>query len=165
MHFEIRHEFDIPVDAIELAVLSPTLVERLAPRLPHIETVKQTSHVLEAGVLDRVWEYAANVKVPTFARPYVTKDMLTWEERSHYDMKKHESHWDIFIQPKWRKYFTASGTYSLVPKGDGSERIVRGDIDLLVPVMRGAAERLIIGEVKKTFEAEAATLTDLATLV
>jgi hypothetical protein len=34
-----------------------------------------------------------------------------------------------------------------------------------VPVVRPVAERLIVNEVKKTFEAEAATLRDLATLV
>ena len=34
-----------------------------------------------------------------------------------------------------------------------------------MPVVRQVAERMILGEVKKTFEAEAATLRDMATLI
>jgi hypothetical protein len=107
------------------------------------------------------------MKVPDFAKQHVTKEMLIWEERSKYSLKTHQANWDIFpqVKPGWQKYFHAHGTYSLVPRGDGAARIVRGELELLVPVVRAVAERLIVNEVKKTFEAEAATLRDLATLV
>jgi hypothetical protein len=105
--------------------------------------------------------------VPDFAKPYVTKEMLSWEERSSYALKTHAAEWTLVanVKPEWQKYFQSHGTYSLVPRGDGCARIVRGELDLVVPVVRAVAERLIVSEVKKTFEAEAATLRDLATLV
>jgi hypothetical protein len=167
VHFEIVHEFDIPLDAIELAVLSPRLFDQLAKRLPNMETLTQTSHDLVDGVLERVWAYSANAKIPDFAKPHVTKEMLSWDERSTYSLTKHEATWTIVprVKPEWQKYFKASGTYSLVRRGDGCARIVRGELDLVVPVVRPVAERLIVNEVKKTFDAEAATLRDLATLV
>lgn len=168
MRFEFTHEFDIPLDAIELAVLSPRLIDDLRPKLSDMETVTQTSHQLEDGILQRVWAFAANVKVPDFAKPYVTKEMLSWEERSTYSLKKHEAAWNIvpLVKPEWQKYFQASGTYSLVPRGDGSARIVRGQLELQVhAVVRAVGERLIVNEVKKTFDAEAVALRDLATLV
>ena len=167
MQFEIVHEFDIPLDAIELAILSPRLIEQLAPRLPHMETVNQTLHDLTDGILKRTWAFSANMKVPDFAKPYVTKEMLSWEERSSYALKTHAAEWTLVanVKPEWQKYFQSHGTYSLVPRGDGCARIVRGELDLVVPVVRAVAERLIVSEVKKTFEAEAATLRDLATLV
>ncbi len=167
MQFEFVHEFDISLDAIELAVLSPRLIDQLVPRLPNMETVIQLSHELVDGVLKRVWLFAANAKVPDFAKAYITKDMLSWEERSTYTLKNHESVWEIVprIKPEWQKYFRARGTYSLVPRGDGSARIVRGQLELFVPLVRAVAERLIVNEVKKAFDAEAATLRDLATLV
>jgi len=165
--FEIAHEFDIPLDAIELAVLSPRLIEQVAPRLPDMETVTQTEHTLSNGVLERVWSFAAKVKVPEFAKTYVTREMLRWEERSTYDLKKHRATWTVVpkLKPEWQRYFHAEGTYSLVPRGDGSARIVRGELSLAVRVVRTVAERLIVNEVKKTFEAEAGALRDLATLV
>ncbi len=168
MHFEIVHEFDISLDAIELAVLSPGLVDRLAARLSNIESVEQKTHALEGGRLARVWSYQANIKIPSFAKNYVTREMCAWDEVSNYDLKTHSSAWTIepHVKPEWRKYFTASGRYELVPMGDGrTKRVVRGDLELKVPVVQKVAERMIVNEVKKTFEAEAETLRDLATLV
>jgi hypothetical protein len=167
VQFEIVHEFDIPLDAIELAVLSPSLIEKLAPRLTNIETVEQVSHAMIDGIFERVWSYRANVKIPGFAKPYVTPEMLGWDEHSSYDLKRHKAKWTIVphVKPAWRKFFTSTGTYALVAKGEGSARIIKGNLALDVPVVRKVAEPMIVNEVKKTFEAEAATLRDLATLV
>ncbi len=168
MHFEIVHEFDIPLDAIELAVLSPELCESLGSKLSNIETLSQKTHSLTNGVLERVWSFQANVKVPAFAKNYVTREMCAWDERSLYHLTTHSSQWSVVphIKPEWQKYFSASGSYTLFANGDGrTKRVVRGELDLKVPVVRQVAERMILNEVKKTFEAEAATLRDLATLV
>jgi Protein of unknown function (DUF2505) len=168
VHFEIVHEFDISLDAIELAVLSPGLVDKLAARLHNIEKVEQKTHELEGGRLARVWSYQANIKIPGFAKNYVTREMCAWDEVSTYNLKTHSSEWTIdpHVKPEWKKYFTAHGRYELVPMSDGrTRRVVRGDLELKVPVVQKVAERMIVNEVKKTFEAEAETLRDLATLV
>jgi len=172
VHFEIVHEFDIPLDALELAVISPTLVDRLGPKLTGmklgIESVKQNAFEVKDGRVDRVWHYQANVKIPAFARGVVTREMCAWDEHSVYELKQHRSSWRIQpnIKPEWQKYFSSQGTYSVMPMGDGrAKRVVEGDIELRVPVVRQVAERMIVNEVKKTFEAEAATLRDMATLV
>lgn len=167
MQFEIVHEFDIPLDAIELAVLSPNLIEKLAPRLVNMETVEQVSHSMTNGVFERVWSYRANVKIPGFAKPYVTPEMLGWDEHSSYDLKTHTAKWTIVphVKPAWRKFFKSTGTYTLVTKGEGSARVIEGHLVLDVPLVRKVAEPMILNEVKKTFEAEAHTLRDLATLV
>jgi hypothetical protein len=168
MHFEVAHEFDIPLDALELAVLSPTLVESLAPRLQSVEWVRQKEHRFDGSRLERVWAYQANVKLPSFARPYVTKEMCAWEERTIYRLGEHASSWTIYpqVRPEWAKYFTAGGRYRLVSlPGGRTRRIVEGELALHVPPgIRHLGERLILGEMKKTLEAEAATLRDLATL-
>jgi Protein of unknown function (DUF2505) len=167
VQFEIVHEFDIPLDAIELAVLSPSLIEKLAPRLTNMETVEQVSHAMIDGIFERVWSYRANVKIPGFAKPYVTPEMLGWDEHSSYDLKRHKAKWTIVphVKPAWRKFFMSTGTYALVARGEGTARIIKGNLTLDVPVVRKVAEPMIVNEVKKTFEAEAATLRDLATLV
>ncbi len=168
MHFEITHEFDIPLDALELAVISPSLMQRLAHRLPNIESVQQKEHVLKDDRLERLWSYRANVRLPTFARSYVTPEMMAWDEKSTYDIKKHRSDWTIVphVKPEWRKYFSASGTYALAELVSGrTRRTVAGSVELRVPVFSKVAEKLIVGEVRKTFDAEAETLRELATLV
>jgi hypothetical protein len=168
VQFEISHDFDIPRDALELAVLSPELVKQLMPRLNGIERVDQRVHTLKNGVLERTWSYQANVKLPRFAERYVTREMCAWDERSTYELARHASSWFIVphVKPEWRKFFDASGIYELIALGEArTRRIVRGDLELRVPpLFRGVAERMIVGEVRKTFDAEAATIRDLATL-
>ena len=168
MRFEITHDFDIPRDAVELAVLSPDLAARITPRLSGIERVEQREHALKNGVLERVWSFQANVKVPRFAERYVTREMLSWDEQTTYELNRHASSWTIVprVKPEWRKLFDASGTYELLALGEArTRRVVRGEIELRVsPIFRGVALRMILGEVRKTFDAEAAVLRDLATL-
>jgi len=174
VHFEVVHEFDIPLDALELAVISPNLFQELAKRLHGIESVSQKEHLLSpgpsgtSGRLERVWSYRANVKLPAFATKYVTPEMCAWDEKSIYDIKRHCSEWTIHphVKPEWRKLFTAQGTYALVELESGrTRRLVKGVLELRVPLVRPVAEKLIMGEVRKTFDAEAETLRELATLV
>lgn len=167
MQFEVVHEFDIPLDALELAVISPNLFLALSHRLSGIESVQQKEHVLTPGRLDRLWSYRANVRIPEFATKYVTPEMCAWDEKSTYDIKRHASEWIILphVKPEWRKTFAAKGTYHLEPLGSGrTRRTVAGSVELLVPLVRQVAEKLIVGEVRKTFDAEAETLRALATL-
>jgi hypothetical protein len=168
VHFEIIHEFDIPLDALELAVISPSLCQRLAKRLPNIESVQQKEHLLRDDSLERVWSYKSNVKLPHMARTYVTPEMMGWDDRFTYDIKKHSADWTIVphVKPEWRKYFAASGSYSLTTLASGrTKRTVTGFVELRVRVVRAVAEKLIVGEVRRQFDAEADTLGDLATLV
>ena len=167
MHFEIVHEFDIPLDAVELAVLSPNLIERLAPRLSNMEEVEQKSHTMTDGTFERVWSYHASVHLPGFARSQLPREIVGWDERSTYDLRKHSATWTIVpnVKPPWRNYFHSEGTYELVPNGNGTRRIIKGELTLNVPVVHKLAERMILAEVKKTFDAEAATLRDMATLI
>ena len=171
MHFEIVHEFDIPLDALELAVISPSLVEKLGTKARElgigIEPTRERRRSWKDGVLERVWRYQANVYIPQFARPYVTREMCAWDEESVYQMKKHHGRWTITpnVKPEWRKYFSASGTYEVEALGNGrSRRVIKGDLELRVRVVRTMAERMIFAEVKKAFDAEAGTLRDIATL-
>jgi len=167
VRFEIAHEFDIPLDALELAVISPDLAAALARRLPSMESLQQKEHVLADSRLERVWAYRANVKLPAFARSYVTPEMCAWDERSIYDIKRHHSEWSIVphVKPEWRKFFAAKGTYVLAELASGrTRRTIAGDIELRVPLVRQVAEKLILAEVRKNFDAEAETLRDLATL-
>jgi hypothetical protein len=172
VNFEIVHEFDIPLDALELAVISPGLVDAFGAKVramgAGVQSVTERSHALKNGVLERVWHYQAQVRLPAFARGVVTPEMMAWDEHSRYESAPHRGKWSIEpnVKPAWRKYFAASGTYALEVLGDGrSRRVVRGTLDLRVRVVRQVAERLIVSEVRKVFEAEAATLRDMATLI
>ncbi len=171
MRFEIVHEFDIPLDTLELAVISPSLISKLDETVRamgvSVRSVTERSRNLHDGVLERVCHYQASLRLPKFAQGHVTPEMTAWDEATRYDTAPHAGTWTIVpdVKPEWREYFSAAGTYALEGLGDGrSRRTVRGEIELRVRVVRQVAERLIVGEVRKAFEAEAATLRAMATL-
>jgi hypothetical protein len=171
VQFEIAHEFDIPLDALELAVISPDLVDKFGAlaraQRSGIQSITERSRSLKNGVLERVWHYQAHVRLPKFAQGDVTPEMTAWDEQSVYETGPHRGRWTIVpsIKREWRQYFSAGGTYSIESLGDGrSRRTVHGELELRVRVVRQVAERLIVSEVRKAFEAEAATLRDMATL-
>lgn len=168
MQFEINHEFDSPLDAVELAFLSPGLGAKLVAKLPHIESLDQKSHIVDESRLERVWAFRANVKIPAFAQKYVTPEMCAWEETTVYDIRRHAASWRVRAQvkPEWQKYFASSGSYMLESLDAGrTKRTVRGTLEVNVSLVGTMAEKLIYAElVKKTFDAEAAALSELATL-
>jgi len=169
VHFEIAHDFEIPLDALELAVLSPDLFSKLKERLGNIEEVTQKQHDLDGGVLRRVWAYQASVRVPVpvFAKKVVTREMLSWDESSTYDIKQHAAAWSVRpnVKPEWQKYFQAEGKYRLLSTERGkTRRTIEGELFLRVPIVQKMAERAILGEVRRMFDAEAETLKEMATL-
>jgi hypothetical protein len=171
LRFEIVHEFGVEAGAIERAAVSPRLVDELGAKARQlgvgIEKIVERSRSLRAGVLERVWHYQANVTIPAFARPYVTREMCAWEEHSTYELSKHCGTWRIVpnVKPEWRKYVSSAGTYRIEALAETRcRRVIRGEFELRVGVFRPIAERLVLAEVKKAFGAEAATLEDMAIL-
>jgi Protein of unknown function (DUF2505) len=166
LDFQIAHELDIPRDAVELALVSPTLLEKLRVRMPGLDGCEQKSHTLDQQQLERTWYFRVNVPLPKFAKDYLSKDMLAWDQDTSYDLSTHKGTWTIrpAIKPKWKKFFSASGTYALETSGQGTRRVVTGAVSLAIPAIGTVIEKLIIGEVRKKFEAEAETLMSLATL-
>jgi hypothetical protein len=171
VHFEITHEFDVPLDALELALISPSLFDRLSAQIASkamgIESIHQKEHTFKDGILERVWSYQMNVKLPSLSDKPQSKEVWVWDEKLVYKMGSYSCAWSIVpnVKAEWQRFFSATGEYTLVSTAPGkSKRVVSGEIEVNIPFVRQLAERMVINEVKKTFEAEAATLRDLATL-
>lgn len=168
MHFEIAHEFDAPVDVLELAFLSPELGRLLERALhPTVASVETALHEVKDGELRRVLRFQASAPLPLFRGKNVSQDMLAWEMRGTYRLDARAFAWEVSPKPQYRRYFRSQGTCRLeaVP-GGRSRRTVAGDLEvtLPVPLMRSLVERMALAEVRKTYDAEAETLRALATL-
>lgn len=170
MRFEITHEFDAPLDAVELAVLSSELGALLLRSLakpargPAIESVETVEHVLDRTTLHRVLRFRASAPL-SILRGRVSDDAMRWDETSTYRLADHAATWRVEPLPKYRRYFRGEGTYRLEPVGDGrTRRTVIGDLEVRLAVLGRLVERMAIAEVRKTYDAEAATLRALATL-
>lgn len=162
MRFQIIHEFDAPLGAIEKAVLSPQLGPMLAESLSSIESAETVEHVLKDGELLRVLHFQANAPLSIFKGYPVAREALAWNERWTYRFADREADWVILIKEQWRGYFRSEGTYRLESiSGGKTRRVVDGDLLINVAVLGRLAERMALTEVRKTYDAEAVTLRRL----
>lgn len=167
MRFEITHDFDAPLDAVELAVLSPLLGEKLGDALAQtkIERVSTIEHDLRDGTLHRVLQFQASAPFAFLQRYTIPKDAMSWQERSRYRLKDHQSSWSVHPKEQYSRYFRSEGTYRLTTLPDGrTRRTVVGDFEVNVPMLGAVIERLALAEVRRTYDAEADTLKQLTTL-
>ena len=165
MRFAISHELDAPLDAVELAVMSPALGGMLAQKVPSLESVVHVEHDLRGGELHRVLRFQASAPLPIFKGYDIGRDAMAWEERWTYRLADHASTWSVAPKDRWRRYFRSEGTYRLEPLPDGrTRRTVEGDIEIRVRVLGGIVERMAVAEVRRTYDAEADTLRELAAL-
>ena len=94
--------------------------------------------------------------------------MCAWDEQSVYEMSRHRGRWTIVAQREARVAQVLLGGGDVRHRAAGRRALAArraGRLELRVRVVRQMAERLIVTEVKKAFEAEAATLRDMATLI
>lgn len=166
MRFEITHEFDAPLDAVELAVLSPDLGQMMVSILnSNIESVETVEHHIEGGELRRVLRFQANAPLPIFRGHNVAREAMSWEELSVYRLADHGATWSVAPREQWRRYFRSEGTYRLeAAPGGRTRRTVVGDIEIKLGMIAPLVERMALSEVRKTYDAEAQTLMRLSTL-
>jgi Protein of unknown function (DUF2505) len=162
VRFTICHDLDAPLDAVELAVLSPELGPRLADKVAMIESVTTVEHAIHAGELRRVLRFQASAPLPIFKAHDIARDAMSWEERVTYRLADHASTWSVSPKEQWSKYFHSEGTYTLARLPDGrTRRRVEGTLDIRLPVLGPLVERLALAEVQRTYDAEADTLQEL----
>lgn len=163
MRFEIVHEFDRPLIAIERALLSPELGKRLVSRLTTIESVETLMHDLSQDELKRILRFQASAPLSMFKKYAVARDAMAWEEHWHYRLSEHSSKWQIHIKTEWKHYFDSEGTYTLFAlSGQRTRRVVAGAMHVHVAVIGAAIERVALTEVRRTYDAEAETLVELS---
>lgn len=163
MHFEIQHEFDAPLDAIERAVISPELGPMLGRSLPQMEAVDLLEHRVDDGACHRVIRFRAGAPLAIFKRVDVARDAMAWEEHWTYRFGDHASSWRVEPKAEYRRYLVSEGTYHLEPIAGGrTRRTVHGTLEIKLALVGAIAERMALSEIKKTYDAEAETLRRLA---
>ena len=171
MRFEISHEFDAPLDVLELALMSPELPARLTDHGDMFESVETVQHDVGDKIFERIWKYQARTPLSLLKGYDITRDMLTWEEHTSYNLTEHTAQWHVVPRPgidpdaSWRKHFNAQGNFQLDPLSDGrTRRTVSGDLEIKVKVIGRAIERVAMKELRRAYDVEAEALRSLCTL-
>jgi hypothetical protein len=171
VHYEIKHEFDAPLDAIELAVMSPDLGPMLGHHLGSLESVEALWHELCAREFRRVWRFQAKAPLKILKSYGIAREMMTWDEHATYCLDEHVAKWYVVprgqtaLDAPWRKHFRAAGSYHLEPISDGrTRRTVVGDLEVRLKGLGAIVERVAVLELRKAYDAEAEALRSLCAL-
>lgn len=171
VQIDLQHDFDAPLDALELAVMSPDLGPLLAQAFAALESVEVLHHEVDGTTFRRVWRFRGRTPLAILRSYDITREMMMWEEHSTYRLADHAADWhivpmgDASPEAGWRKHFSLAGTYRLDPLGNGRcRRSVHGDMAVRVRVLGPVIERVASGEIRKAYDAEATALRSLCTL-
>jgi len=171
MRFTIQHELDAPLDAIELAMMSPDLGPMLGHNFDSLESVQAIEHTLAATTFTRVWRFQARAPLKLLRNYRVSREMMTWDEHSTYQREARRADWCVFPggdtdpQAPWRRHFSAEGSYRLdALDGGRTQRTVEGDLSVHLKLIGRMVERIALERLREAYAAEANALRMLCAL-
>lgn len=154
--FRLEHDFpDIPVDLFEKYLNDPELIKMLAgmPAFRSRDLVDRKD--LGGGVIEWRFKVVAGGDIPASARRVVSEDMLTWHEDTKFVPSEHTIYWTITpLKEKFREIFSGKGIWKLIPQGQGTRRIIEGEITIKMPIVGKVVEQFIVSELKKNYDVE-----------
>jgi hypothetical protein len=171
VQFEISHEIDAPLDALELALMSPDLGPLVGHAMESLESVQTLTHEVDDDGFHRVWRFQARAPINVLRGYEITRDMMSWDEEWTYRHRDHSARFNVIPRPgvdmdaAWRQRFESHGTYRLDPLADGrTRRTVSGTMRIDLKLIGKVVERFAVAELKKAYEVEAGVLLSLCSV-
>jgi hypothetical protein len=162
--FDVRHEFPLPLEQVERAVLHPDRIQHTLAALDKIELLEELERKeTDAEVFRRV-RVRPRYEVPSFAQSAIKREMTEYVEESRYDRRAHRLTYTIHpnIPRAWQDRFVSRGTYSLTETGGRTKRHIEVELVIKVALVGGMAERYIADQVRANFDQEARALEAFA---
>jgi hypothetical protein len=153
VRFRIRIPYAAPADAVARAYADPALYEAFAG-LPRADRPEVLDHRVDGdrAVLRVRWRFSGALSPA--ARAVIDPDRLTWVEESTHDVARRQVTFRM-TPDHYRDRFTCSGGYRFEPDGDGSVRIVEGDLRIKAPLIGGTVEKAIVSGLEDQLISEA----------
>ena len=154
--FRLEHDFpDISIELYERYLNHPELIAMLSgmPAFRSRDLVEKTE--LGDGKINWKFKVVAGGDIPASARRVVNEDMLTWHEDTRFEPKEHTIYWTITpLKEKVQGILDAKGIWKLTPKGEGTHRVIEGNISVKIPIVGKVVEQFLAGELKKNYDVE-----------
>jgi Protein of unknown function (DUF2505) len=154
--FRLEHDFpDISLALFERYFNDPELIQMLS-RMPAFRSRDLVERKdLGGGVVNWRFKVVAGGDVPASVRRVLSEEMLTWHEDTRFVPAEHTIHWTITpLNARAQEVMSSRGTWKLLPKGEGTKRIIDGELTIKVPLVGKVVEAYLVGELKKNYEVE-----------
>ena len=156
MRFELRQSFTCSPAEVDAAYADPTLYPTLVG-LPKLGDIEVLDH--EAGD-DRTRlsiRFAFTGDLPPAVTAVVDPRRLTWVQQSVHDLVRGVTTFRL-VPDHYPDRLSASGSATVAPAGDGTRRIVAGELKVRAPLVAGRVEQAIVSGLDEYLQAEAPTV-------
>jgi hypothetical protein len=159
MEFRFEHPIDVPVVAVERALLARGFVQALAAHARALSEGRVLSLDEQADRVERVaWFRAEGSWV---AGPFARLGAVAWTERVEWSRVSHSGRFTVIpdVRAVLRRRVRCEGMYSLVATREGlTSRRVEGVIEVRAPLVGARAEARVVEMLQAIFDDEASLL-------
>jgi hypothetical protein len=153
VQFTLEQRFSSTLERVEAAFVDPALLAELAA-LPQLGRPELLSQADDGLTVRQDVRYAFVGDLSPAVTRVVDPRRLTWVERSELDRRTHRT--TFSIRPDhYADRLVCQGTVALGPGGDGTLRVVAGDLRVRVPLVAAKVERAIVSGLRDHAFAEA----------
>lgn len=142
MDFTVDQRFDAPLDAVLALYSDPDFFTSLPPteRLatPILVTVERTDTVVELALRHRL-----TAELPSMVTKFVDPAKLTWVETTTLHLGDARSSSNL-LPDEYPDLLKASAAAVFSVDGDGTRRMVRGTVEVPVPIFGSKVEGAIV---------------------
>ena len=153
MRFEIVQQYAAPASAVTAAYadvdLYPTLVG--LPKLGGIEVVDHDADKTSARLRIR---FRFTGHLPSAVTAVIDPERLTWIQESEHDLRSGQTSFRL-VPDHYPDRLEASGTFRVDADGDGSRRLVQGELKVRALLVAGKVEGAIVSGLREYLDAEA----------
>lgn len=153
MRFELTQHFSAPASTVARAYADPDLYPELVglPKLGGIEVIDHRSDGETARLRVR---FAFTGHLPSAVTAVVDPRRLTWIQDSTHDLASGRTTFRL-VPDHYPDRLEASGTTTVVAAGDGSRRVVAGELRVRALLVAHKVEQAIVSGLAEYLEAEA----------
>ena len=157
VRFQVKQSFDHSPDEVARATLDLDYQHSLKD-LESLESRELLSQEERTdGVVVRQTRCVLDIQITGMAKSFIGDGDPAWVEEATWD--ESALRWDWVIIPEVAKdLLQAAGTISLHANGEGTERVVEGEVKVKVPLYGGKVEGWVVEGIEHAYEEEAERL-------
>ncbi|MBV9411618.1 MAG: DUF2505 domain-containing protein [Acidimicrobiia bacterium] len=157
MKFRLEHTFDAPLDAVEAAMVDPVFLE--GTRLPDVGPPKVLSREEDGDIVTLRVNYHYTGSLDSLARRVLRTSDVNWVQETVLDRSAHRTTFTV-IPKVYPERFQCGGVMQLTSAGNGTERVIDGELKIKVPLFGGRAEGMVVPGLRSRMNREAELLDE-----
>lgn len=152
MRFRLQLRYAASPDAVAAAYADPALYEAFAG-LPRADRPEVVGHRVEGDevVLRVRWRFSADLS--SAARAVIDPHKLNWVEESRHHLADRTVRFRM-LPDHYRDRFTCRGGYRFEAEGDGTVRVVEGDLQVRAALVGRLVEQAIVSGLEDQLRSE-----------